>query len=433
MPELPDKAETGALSRSRQIARAAGLAPLLLRSLIRPLGKPGPGTGSLFRKPGYFWKASPVESPAGQSRRFVPWRSFVALVLLPGLAGVLYFGFVTSDQFESEVRFAVRGTTEPLHGADALSLFQISQLVSANASQEVYVVANYVRSRPMVEAISKKVDLRAIFGKPGIDRWSRLDPSGTPEDLLQYWRSMVTTSVDLASGVVTVKVTAFSREDAVRLAAAIRDQCEAVADQLLDRMRNDAVERAKAELANARALLLARQATLEQFRHARMQIDPMASAQSLGDTLSILRQDLVNARVQLESARASVHPDAPQIKVLSAKCEILAGQITALEARVTSADLNSPASSILLAEYDRLDVERGLAQQAVELAEKELNEAYTTAMSHHIYLVSFQDPTIPQKALNGQRGWAIFAVSSSAFGLWLLFALAFAQLRDHAV
>jgi capsular polysaccharide transport system permease protein len=164
-----------------------------------------------------------------------------------------------------------------------------------------------------------------------------------------------------------------------------------------------------------------------------MQIDPMASAQSLGDTLSILRQDLVNARVQLESARASVHPDAPQIKVLSAKCEILAGQITALEARVTSADLNSPASSILLAEYDRLDVERGLAQQAVELAEKELNEAYTTAMSHHIYLVSFQDPTIPQKALNGQRGWAIFAVSSSAFGLWLLFALAFAQLRDHAV
>src|SRR6202030_4290634 len=127
----------------------------------------------------------------------------------------------------------------------------------------------------MIDDLSKEIDLGAIYGKRGIDGRAGFAPARAAEDLLRYWRSMVQTSVEPASGIVTVTVKTFSREDSVRIATAIRARCDIVANQLLDRVRHDAVERAAAEVKSARAQLSARQASLEQFRNARMQIDPL--------------------------------------------------------------------------------------------------------------------------------------------------------------
>ena len=61
----------------------------------------------------------------------------------------------------------------------------------------------------------------------------------------------------------------------MRVATAIRARCDIVANQLLNRVRHDAIERAEAAVKTAMAQLSARQASLELFRNARMQIDPL--------------------------------------------------------------------------------------------------------------------------------------------------------------
>ena len=162
------------------------------------------------------------------------WRSFIVLVLAPLVTSSIYFGFLASDQFGSEMRFAVRGATELLPGSDALAASGLGTLASLNSSQDVYIVADYIASRSMIDDLSKEIDLGAIYGKRG----------RAVEDLLRYWRSMVQTSVEPASGIVTVTVKTFSREDSVRIATAIRARCDIVANQLLDRVRHDAVDRA---------------------------------------------------------------------------------------------------------------------------------------------------------------------------------------------
>ena len=118
---------------------------------------------------------------------------------------------------------------------------------------------------------------------------------------------------------VTVTVKTFSREDFSARRHRQSARCDIVANQLLNRVRHDAIERAKAEVKTAMAQLSARQASLEQFRNVRMQIDPLALARSLGETITTLRRDLIGVEVKLDTAKASLGSDAPQIKMLADK------------------------------------------------------------------------------------------------------------------
>jgi capsular polysaccharide transport system permease protein len=389
--------------------------------------------GHSLQKPGPLGTGAAEARTATDARSSWLWRSFIVLVLAPFVTSSIYFGLLASDQFGSEMRFAVRGATAGLPGSDALAASALGRLASLNSNQDVYIVADYIASRSMIDDLSKEIDLAAIFSSPRSDWWARFAPSGAAEDLLRYWRTMVQTSVEAASGIVTVTVKTFSREDSVRVATAILARCDIVANQLVDQVRHDAVKRAKAEVKAAMAQLSARRASLEEFRNAHMQIDPLALARSLGETITTLRRDLIGVEVKLDTAKASLGSDAPQIKMLAANRQILSDQIAALEARITSAKLNSLTASAVLAEYDKLDVKKSLAEQAAVLAEKTLDNAEADANHHHIYLVAIEDATVPQSPIAPRRAHMILIISLGALSFWSLIVVVAANVRDHAI
>jgi len=360
------------------------------------------------------------------------WQSFVILVALPVAASIIYFHFLASDQFVSETRFAVRGATESLAGADALAASGLGALGSLSANQDVFILADYIRSQKIIDEVSKKIDLRAIFSAPGADFLARFDPSLSAEDLLRYWRKMVDPEMEVASGILTIRVRTFSSADSVRLARAIRTQCDLLINQLLDRMRRDMAERGEAEVKAAMERLAVRRVRLEQFRNARMSLDPLDSAHSLSDTITELRRDLTEVEVKLASARSSLDADALQIKILESDWTILSSQIAALEAKITGRSADPTTESAALVDYDRLQVDKTLAEDRVTLAEKLLDDARADARSRHIYLVSIEDPTTPQSSLFPHRGSAILNIFFGAFTLWSVVALTVAGIRDHA-
>jgi capsular polysaccharide transport system permease protein len=432
MLERPQKSAAQKLPRPHFGARARDRRVSVWFSIER-LNRLATKAGQSMQKPGPSGTDVAEARTATDARSSWLWRSFVVLVVAPLVTSSIYFGFLASDQFGSEMRFAVRGATEGLPGSDALAASGLGTLASLNSNQDVYIVADYIASRSMIDDLSKEIDLRAIYSKPGIDRWARFVPSRAAEHLLRYWRSMVHSSVEAASGIVTVTVKTFSREDSVRVATAIRARCDIVANQLLNRVRHDAVERAEAEVKIAMAQLSARQASLEQFRNARMQIDPLALARSLGETITTLRHDLIDVEVKLDTAKASLDSDAPQIKMLEVNRQILSDQIAALEARITGANLNSPTASAALAEYDKLDVEKSLAEQAAVLAERMLDNTKVDASHHHIYLVAIEDPTLPQSPIAPSRAHMVLLISLGALSLWSLIVVIAANVHDHTI
>ena len=103
------------------------------------------------------------------------------------------------------------------------------------------------------------------------------------------------------------------------------------------------------------------------------------------------------------------------------------------QARITGANLNSPTASAALAEYDKLDVEKSLAEQAAVLAERMLDNTKVDANRHHIYLVAIEDPTVPQSPIAPRRAHMILLISLGALSFWSLIAVIAANVRDHTI
>jgi capsular polysaccharide transport system permease protein len=361
-----------------------------------------------------------------------PWLvvSFTAVVALPIVVASLYFGFLVSDQFVSELRFAVRGTTERLIGTDALGT--VGGLAYLNSSQEVYAIADYIRSRAVVDEVSKTIDLRRAFRAGGADWLSRLKDRASSEELLRYWRRMITVSTEAVSGLVSVEVRAFTPEDAVAIASAIRSASEALVNRLQQRPREDMVSRAEDEVRVARHQAGKARDQVARFRALQGTVDPLDTARSLIDNVTELKANLVALEIELASAKAATGSNAPNVRTLQARRDSVNDQIKKLERRITGTSVGERTSASLMAEYDKVEIGRTLAEQQVAVAEKLLDQLRIAAHRHQIYVEVIEGPTLPQSALFPERTLSVGEIALKALGLWGIVFLTFTGVRDHA-
>src|SRR5262249_9207674 len=151
--------------------------------------------------------------------------------------------------------------------------------------REPYLVADYVRSRNLVQDLDRQIGLRGIYSKPVADWFARFDPRGTSEKLWRYWRSMVTVNADRLSGLITVRALAFAPDDPVTIVRAIQVSAERIGDQTAQRPRADALRSAEDELARARQRYVESLVALRQVRDGARIVDPQTTIEDTAKTL----------------------------------------------------------------------------------------------------------------------------------------------------
>ena len=184
------------------------------------------------------------------------WRRISAIVMIgvPTLLAALYYAFIAAPQYSVEVRFAVRGGTHasaPSGGSDLIS--SLAGFSSGGSTMsDAYIVMDFVKSREIIEKMSPLVDIRSVYGNPAADLVMRLKSSAKIEDVVDYWRWMIDVNLDTISQIITVKVRAFSREDAVRVSEGVLTFSEELINNLSERARLDTVKFAEQEAQHAR-------------------------------------------------------------------------------------------------------------------------------------------------------------------------------------
>jgi capsular polysaccharide transport system permease protein len=366
--------------------------------------------------------ASQTFSPIRRSRSGL--YGFLALFAAPAVFAVVYFSLIASSHYTSEARFAVRGGARP--PIDTISA--LTGLASFTQVQDSLIVVNYVKSQALVEALDRELDLRAIFGRDGIDWISRFNAGDPIEDLVKYWQWHIKMSIEAPSGIVTMQVTAFSPEEALKIANATVDLSELLVNGLSARARQDAVTEAEAELARAETRLTNARVTMRDLRNQQSTLDPKRTAEGIGRLISELRLEKIRLEQELTASKlGDVSESAPQVQIMRTRVGVIGEQITGLEQLLTSKDDTEPGTIAgKMTRFDESDLEQQIAEKQYTLAAAALERARVNAEGKNVYLATFVHPVLPRNSTYPKRVlFSLLGIAASA----LLYAIGMALWR----
>jgi capsular polysaccharide transport system permease protein len=354
---------------------------------------------------------------------------FWAIVGLPTLLAGIYFFAIASDLYLSEVKFVVRGPAKaPSNPITAM----FSSSAAASVSEDTHAVHQYLLSRDAVRRLERENDLRTLLGRPEGDLISRFPG-------VMYWRRdfealydaysrFVTVEIDSTTGVSTLRVKAYRPEDAQRIAQALLAFSEQLVNTLNERARHDALDVFQREVDGTQQRIAEIQAQLTAYRVKEKMLDPKSASSGPIELLGQMSTQLANTKAQLAQVTKN-SPNSPQIPLFRTRAAALEKLLLDERAKVTG-DSNSVATA--LSEYERLDVQRDMAEKQLASAYASLESARLEAQRQQLYLETIAQPNLADYPLYPKRiasfGTVVIACLIAYGIIWLLIA----SVREHA-
>ncbi|WP_029651104.1 hypothetical protein [Methylocystis sp. SB2] len=355
--------------------------------------------------------------------------SFAAFVIAPFLVASIYWGLIASKQYVTETKFALRAGE-----ASSLDLLSGGAMGSqaSQQMQDAQVLVNFIRSRSMVEALDRKVGLRAMFSRSGVDYFSSFDPEDSIEELEKYWKRRIDASLDMMSGIISVNVRAFTPRDSLSIAQNVTDLSERLVNELSTRSRRDALAQARTELTRAEEQLKNATGSMRDARNTEGVLDAPAAAEAINKLITTLRLELAATQEDLALHSDSATSDSPQARLLTARVQSLKSQIDEYSTQIAGGGERGEGSLAQRAGVLSMhQIELDLARQRYALAASMFENARVDLETQRAYLVSFLRPTLAEKSLYPRRWieWGII-VAPATIGWLALVAVAF-LIRDH--
>lgn len=352
---------------------------------------------------------------------------FLVFVVLPTFLATVYYAFIASDQYESVALFTIQSAEGPSAGGVE---FLLGTLPGSTAGRDVLIVQEHVESRAMLAHLRKEHGFDEHYQSTEHDFLSRLSKDADSEEVYKYFRKRVHVEHDAASGVLTLKVRAFTPEDAQRFANAILAASEQMVNRMsdearLDRMRlaTDEVEKAERRLADARKQLLEVQREGEEF-------DPLESARTASAVRGTLEAQLAEARAELSALAAVMHPNAPKVQEQRRKVAALSAQVDRERSKLVGDSERTVSETLAL--FEPRILEKEFAEQTYRSAISSLELARIEASRQHRYLVTVADPSAPDARTHPEKLREILTVFLASFMLLGVGSLLIASVKEHA-
>ncbi len=374
-----------------------------------------PQTEVAYERPPILLRAS-----AGTKRGYGAYLWFVFSFVLPVTIATLYYGFIASNQYVAEFRFAVKDTSSA-SGAAASGLSVLLGMPATSDTADNYLVTSFLTSRQAVDELESKINVKELYSRPKIDWWARFDSSLPIERFVSYWQYMVSANYDPVTGIAVATVRAFSPQDAQLIADTLVQLSENLINQIANRAQIDAVRFAETEVRKAQDRLKNVRAQLTKFRSEQGIIDPTTSVvasnsalvQSLHATLAQLETSLTTLTSQ------NLSPNAPAVRVLKSQIAATKAQLVSVESDV-SKDRAGGGLSTVVAKYEQLDLERQFAQAMVTSTMQALDQARANAAAQHLFITPFVRPALPQSSTYPNRPVSVLLVTFYSFLTWLI-------------
>ena len=350
--------------------------------------------------------------------------SFIAIFLIPFAAALLYFTFVASDQFTAEARFAVRSIAEQSRDnvdTDVISL--------SSASQDAFVVTSFIHSHELLARLASTVDYRSMFTGTTIDPLSRFSKSGSTEEFVKYWQKQVTAYIDGPSGIITLKVRAFNRNDAKILIEAILSQSEQLINELNKRAQRDMISSISEEVERTGKLYSESLTALNRFQQSSGLLSPELQANETGKLLTGLLAERLKLETRLFILKTGEVDSSPAYDQLARARESIDSQIDQLRGQLTGPEDATMANTIL--SFSKLETDKLVAENLYQASRRSYDAALAASLRKALYIMVFVHPTLPEETLYPKRISTPLFIGLALLVAWGTLMLLWASVEDH--
>ncbi len=346
--------------------------------------------------------------------------ALLLLVLPISIAGI-YYGLLLSDQYVSETRFVIRSTVSS--GLGGMNLMSQTQGL-ARTEDDAHLVNEFLKSRDAVLLLAKENGLRDALARREADIFYGF-PSWfaghTNEALYQHFTDFIDVSYSSSTGITTLKVRAFTPNDAQAVSSALLRHAERVINQLNERAHNDSIQFAKAISTDAEKRVIAAQKSLAEFRNRTSIIDPDRQSDATLEIVESLSKERSTLETALLETRTST-PDSPRIKAIENRIEAISKKISDYNASLAG---SSQSMASRKAEYDQLELERQLASKSLGAALSTLENARQDASRQQLYLQRVVQPNLPDRSQYPARLSSMLMVCALCLAFyWIVKSLA---------
>jgi capsular polysaccharide transport system permease protein len=351
-----------------------------------------------------------------------------AIVGLPTLVAGVYYFAIASDLYLSEAKFIVRSPKQ-VQTSTLGALLQTTGL--GRAADDTAAVQDFIMSRDAVRKLEQQDDLRAILGRPEGDLVARFPGILRRMDfeaLFRRYEYFVSVETDTSTGVTSLRVKAFRPEDAQKIASALLTYSEQLVNELNDRSRRDAIETAQREVDRTQEQIAHIQSELTTYRVQQKMLDPKTTSAGVLELIGQMNTTLATARTQLAELLKD-SPNSPQIPLVRTRIASLENLIAEERAKL-SGENNSVVTA--LTEYERLTLERELAEKALASAFTSLEAARLEAQRQQLYLEPIAQPNLPDYPLYPKRIASFGMVLVSCLVVYGIVWLLVVSAREHA-
>ncbi len=372
---------------------------------------------------------APAEPARPKSRHFGLFGTFLLGVVLPFVLAAWYLLAIAVDQFASTVGFSVRKEEV----ASPIELFGGIADVASTGSSESDILYEFILSQEMVEALENRLNLTKLFSKPKRDPVFAYDPSGTIEDLHDYWDRAVRVIYDTSTELIEVRVLAFDPGDARAIASGIFDESARLVDELSAIAQEDTINFAKEELERAVERLKTAREAMTLFRTRTQIVDPNADLQGQMGVVNFLQQQLAEALIELDDVSETTTRTDPRVVNLTRRIAAIRSRI----AQERESFANQAVAGVeedyptLMSEYEGLVVDREYAERAYTAALTSLDVARNNIARQSRYLAAYVQPTLPQTPEYPQRFVLSLLAGLFLVLAWSIMALIYYSLRDR--
>ncbi len=352
---------------------------------------------------------------------------FLLIFILPLAAFSFYELRIASDRYHSDSSISI---AQDAPAVPTLDLSMIG-LPAAPSDKDASTLVTFINSYDMLQYLEAKLQLRAHYSDPSIDRFSRLPAGASLEEFHAYMSNYIVVEYDITTHLVNIHIQAFTREYANKMLTTILDRSQTFVDHLNSRVTIEQTKFFETQLKHSEARVRDAKRALLDFQRQNGLLTTDAEALMINNTIAQLTTLLVTKQGELDVKRRDLDENAPGVQILKSEIETITKQI-AQEKDKLSVRSDGSAVSELAAKFAEIQFNLEFVTTIYKSNLAQLESARVEAIQRLKYLVVVTTPTIADASQYPNRPYNIGTAALILIALYFIFSLLVAIIREHA-